>query len=74
VSGLGSLEALMNDPSLRLTVTEALDWMLKHQEIRASRLLTAHVLQSVERSGYDRGHAVATAECNATEPREERDE
>lgn len=71
---MGPLEALMNDVTLRLTVTEALDWMLRHREIRDSRLLTARVMQAVERSGYDRGHAVGTAEASATEPREEEDE
>jgi hypothetical protein len=64
---------MLTDSSLRLTISHALDLMVIHPEIRESRWLTALVFAAVERSGYDRGHAVATAEANATEPTEERD-
>lgn len=70
---MSALEEMLTDSSLRLTIAGAIDLMLLNPAIGESRWLTALVFAAVERSGYDRGHAVATAECNATEPTEERD-
>ena len=60
-------------PHSRLTVDEAVLLFQRNPVARGSRWLTYLVCRAVERSGYDRGHAVYADEAaalRAGEPRE----
>lgn len=61
------VQALLERPGLRLTVEQAIALAKEQRALRGNPWLTLLVLQAVERSGYDRGHAVATREASATE-------
>lgn len=61
------VQGFLEKPDLRLTVEQATALAREQRELRGDRWLTYLVLRAVERSGYDRGHAVATREAAATE-------